>query len=152
MRKKDLIQLGITGVLAIVLIFVLGNASKKPRRLPPRDAKNALPGAIGLPAVSANQVKPQPESGDLYDALEQQAKLIELKRDPFTAVPIVSEKALQSGVDLTGILWDKDKPLAIIDGNVVKKGNRVGNKEVVDIKRDGIILSDGQELFEIKLE
>lgn len=144
MRKKDLIQLGITGVLAVVLIFALSNASKKLRRMPRLDSENALPKPVDLAVVS--------ESKSLYDMLEQQAKLIELRRDPFTAAPITSEKTLQSGVDLTGILWDKDKPLAIIDGEIIKKGERVGSKTVIDIKRDRIILSDGEMLTELKLE
>lgn len=150
MRKKDLIQLGVTGVLMVVLVFALGNASKK-SRLSLRDSKNALPKAIPA-GFLANQAKPQPESRGLYDMLEQQAKSIELKRDPFTAALIVSEKTLKSGVDLTGILWDKEKPLAIIDGDIVKKGERVGTKTIVDIKRDRVILSDGKILSEIRLE
>jgi len=151
MRKKYLIQLGITGILVIVLIFALGNAFKKSRRLPLQDSKDVLSKKVDLAGIAANQAKGS-EGRGLYGMLEQQAKLIDLKRDPFTAVPIVIEKNMQSGVNLTGILWDKDKPLAIIDGNVVKKGNRVGDKQVVDIKRDRIILSDGGELFEVKLK
>ena len=149
MRKKDLIQLGVTGVLVVVLVFALGNAFKKSRLW---DAKNALPKAIDPAGFLANQAKPQPESRGLYDILEQQAKSIELKRDPFTSALIVSEKTLKSGIDLTGILWDKDKPLAIIDGDIVKKGERVGTKTIVDIKRDRVILSDGQIISEIRLE
>jgi hypothetical protein len=151
MPKKDLIQLGITGVLAIVLILVLGNVSKKSQSISLRDSKNALPKAIDLAAVSANSIKPQPESRNLYALLEQQSNSIELRRDPFTAAAIISEKSLHSEISLTGILWDKLKPLAIIDGNVVKKGQRVGNKTIMDIKRDRVILSDGQILSEIRL-
>jgi len=149
MRKKDLIQLGITGVLVIVLFITLGNASKKARL---RNSKSVAFKMVVVPEVLVSQAKKTENSRGLYDMLEQQAKLIELKRDPFTVAPIVSEKTLQSGVDLTGILWDKDKPLAVIDGEIVKKGARVGNKTIVDIKRDRVILSDGAVLSELKLE
>lgn len=152
MPKKDLIQLGITGVLVIVLILALGNVSKKSQPISTRNSKNAWPKAIDLAEVSVNPRKPQPESRALYDLLEQRSNSIELKRDPFTVSPIISEKSLHSEISLTGILWDKLKPLAIIDGNVVKKGQRVGNKTIMDIKRDRVILSDGQILSEIRLE
>lgn len=148
MRKKDLIQLGATVVLAMVLIFILVNASEKSRR---RNLKNVLPKAVDLARVLPDQVK-KVESNDLYNLLEQQSRSIELKRDPFTAVAIMSEKTLQSGVDLTGILWDKDRPLAIIDGEIVKKGARVANKTIVEIRKDRVILSDGQILTELRLE
>ena len=147
MQKKDLIQLGIIVVLATVLIFALGNASKKARA---RNLKNVLPKVADLAVVLPKEIK-KTDSGNLYNMLEQEAKSIELKRDPFTAVPIVSEKTLQSGVDLTGILWDKDKPLAIIDGHIVKKGSRVGGKTIIDIKKDQVIFSDGEVLSELKL-
>ena len=148
MRKKDLIQLGIIGILVIVLILALGNLSKTTRK---RNLKNVLPKAVNLAGVSSSQID-KTDSRSLYAVLEQQSKSIELKRDPFTAAPITSEKVLQSGVDLTGILWDQDKPLAIIDGEIVKKGAHVGNKTIIDIKRDRVIFSDGVILSELKLE
>jgi hypothetical protein len=150
MRKKDLIQLSITGALVIVLAFAWANASKKLQRRHLQNSGVALPQVTGssvVPAVSADN-----QMDNLYNLLEQQSKAIELKRDPFTAAPIISEKSLHSEIALTGILWDKVKPLAIIDGNVVKKGQRVGNKTIMDIKQDRVILSDGQVLSEIRLE
>lgn len=147
MRQKDKIQIIVTGFLVIVLILAFGNASKK---LHARNVK-IKPKAISAPALPVSQGN-QPESKDLYSSLEQQAKLIDLKRDPFTASPIVSENSLSSGTSLTGILWDPLKPLAIIDGNVVREGERVGGKTIMDIKRDRVILSDGEVLSELKLE
>jgi len=146
MRRKDLIEVGIIGILGVVLIFAFGNAA---RRLHNRNASRLKVVDLANQSLGAAD---KIDSRSLYNVLEQEAKSIELRRDPFTSLPILSEKSIQSGFVLTGILWDKIKPLAIIDGEVVKKGNRVGNKVVVDIKRDRVVLSDGQELFEIKLE
>ena len=148
MLKKELVQLGVTGVLVIVLIFALGNAAKKTSM---RKSKNVSSKAKAVAAVLASSAE-KPVNKGLYDLLEQQAQLIELKRDPFTAAPIFSERTLQAGVDLTGILWDKDRPLAIIDGEIVKKGAYVGDKTIVDIKKDRVILSDGKILTELKLK
>jgi hypothetical protein len=150
MRKKDLIQLGVTGVLLVVLILVWANASVKLRR-PLRKPGYVLSG-LGVSVPSPVSRMNNPAGNNLYDLLEQQAKSIVLKRDPFTASPIISEKSLRSELSLTGILWDKANPLAIINGNVVKKGQRVGNKAVMDIRQDRVILSDGQILSEIRLE
>ncbi len=147
MRQKDLIELGITGILVIVLIVAFGNAAKKAHS---RIVKNAHE-AVNFNSVAPNQAE-KIDSRSLYNVLEEEAKSMELKRDPFTTAPIISEKNMQSGFTLTGILWDKVKPMAIIDGDVVKKGGRVGNKVVVDIKKDRVILSDGQDLFEVRLE
>ena len=146
MRRKDLIEIGIIVILAVILIFAFVNAARK------LHSRNAAK----LKIVDLANQSPGPadkiDSRNLYNLLEQESKSIELKRDPFTGALIMSEKSVQSGLALTGILWDKAKPLAIIDGDVVKKGDRLGNKVVVDIKRDRVILSDGQGFFEIKIE
>lgn len=146
-RQKDIVELGVTGILVIVMLFVFGNAAKKSRSRKMKDSRPKTADSAVIPVVAVTTV----DSRGLYNMLEQEVKSIELKRDPFTAVPIISNESLHSEISLTGILWDKAKPLAIIDGNVVKKGERVGNKTVVDIKQDRVILSDGEALSEFKL-
>ncbi|MFA6358223.1 MAG: hypothetical protein WCY09_06125 [Candidatus Omnitrophota bacterium] len=145
MQKKDLIELGVTVILVAVMIFVFSSAIKKSHT---RNAKPKVVELTGLPVSPESAVN----SKDLYNLLLEQANLMELKRDPFTAAPIVIKKNMQSGVALTGILWDKNKPLAIIDGEVVKIGQRVGDKTLIEIKRDRVILSDGETLSEVVLE
>ena len=146
MSKKEQIQIVITGILIVVMIFAFGNAAKVTRQQNLKKVK---------PVAAAASVRGAPsrdiESSNLYDTLETISSRIELKRDPFTAAPIVPDKGLASEVILTGILWDPHKPLAIINGNIVKKGERSGDKTVVDIRRDRIILSDGESLSELKL-
>jgi len=148
MLRKELVKLSAIGVLVTALIFVLGSVFIKAGS---GNLKNTLPKAVSLAADTVTQAK-SVGSGNLYNALEEQAKPLELKRDPFMAVPIVSEKTLQSGVDLTGIIWDENKPLAIIDGEIVKKGSNVNGKTIVEIKKDRVILSDGKIFTELRLD
>lgn len=147
-RQKDIVELGVTGVLVIVMLAVFGNAAKKSRSRDMKDSRPKAADSAVMPVVQVNT----PDSKGLYNMLEQKVKSIQLKRDPFTAASIVSDENSRSVISLTGIFWDKAKPLAIIDGNVVKKGERVGNKMVVDIKQDRVILSDGEALSEFKLQ
>lgn len=141
-------KLGIIGVLLILMLFTFASAVKKPRVL-----NNRKDGGIGqvnlvtMPEAGASSL----DNKGLYDMLEQQVKSIELKRDPFTGAPIILDPAARPEFSLTGILWDKDNPLAIINNNVVKKGERVGRKKIVDIKQDKVILSEEETLSEIKL-
>lgn len=148
MRQKELIQLSITGVLAVVMIFAFNNAIQKTRL---RKMQSIKPATIALaPGLAVQEAKI--DSKNLYNTLLEQVKLLDLRRDPFTAAPIVSEGSIKYGVVLSGILWDKDKPMAIIDGNIVKAGQRVGDQTVMEIRRDRVILSDGENLAEIKLQ
>ncbi|MFA5117250.1 MAG: hypothetical protein WC695_00180 [Candidatus Omnitrophota bacterium] len=53
---------------------------------------------------------------------------------------------------LTGIIWDEKSPRAIIDDIVVGVGERVGEKTVVEIKKDRVILNDGAANSEVLLK
>lgn len=148
MQKKEIIELSITGILVVVMLFAVGNAAKKSRS---RNIKDTLPKVLTSAPLPQEKDK-KIDSQNLYNSLEKQAELIQLKRDPFTAAPIKVEKNIQSGIALTGIIWDKDNPLAVIDGNIVKEGARVGDKTLIEIKQDRVILSDGEAFSEVRLK
>jgi len=150
MRKKDLFEIIITALLLVVLVIVGIRALRKAFL---RNAGRKVGAESGQSlSLSGKQPSAAGENKNFYNFLEQQSASIELKRDPFTAAPIAAEKDLRAEFTLTGILWDKDKPLAIINDEVVKVGERVGNKMVVDIKKDRVTLSDGVALSELRLE
>lgn len=84
------------------------------------------------------------------------------KRDPF--VPLVDNKGrpisvVEGGIQfkisdmyLEGIIWDNEKPMAIINSEVVWAGNKVKGVTVEKIERDKVILSYQNETFELKIE
>ena len=53
---------------------------------------------------------------------------------------------------LSGILWDPKTPSAIVDQQVVVVGDRLDGWRVVDIRKDGVTLSDGKTIKELSLE
>jgi len=150
MQKKDLIELGITSILLVAMVSFIGSAIKKSRQR--KEAANKASVLLSAVTPTVQKEADKVDDANLYNFLEQKAKAMELKRDPFTAVPIAIEKNVQSGIVLTGILWDKIKPLAVINGEILKKGSRVGNKTLIEIRRDRVILTDGEALSEVLLE
>lgn len=68
-------------------------------------------------------------------------------RNPFVFSSAVSQEFI-----LGGILWDVNKPAAIIGGEVVAKGDSVGSCVVVDVQPDRVILNDGEKDIELRLE
>lgn len=77
------------------------------------------------------------------------------KRDPF--VPLVSEGGVYisdaygiSGIKdirLEGIVWDEAKgSIAIINGEIVREGQKIGAAEILRIEKDTVIFNiDGEE-------
>ena len=65
--------------------------------------------------------------------------------DPF-ALPVFSEKRKKeagSAVRLVAILEKGGSRVAVIDKDVVKKGDLIGNEKVVDIGKDRVVLARG---------
>lgn len=70
-------------------------------------------------------------------------------RSPF--MPRKTKARTFTELTLDGILWDKRKPLAVINDEMVGIGDTVGGNTVVDIKEDRVILNDGTTNFQLRL-
>lgn len=131
MEKKDKIQLGITGVLVIILLFFLMRVFEKGKRPVPVKAKE----------FAAEQKVKEP---GLYTRLEQEIKKMDFKRDPFSRQSL-SDLEESQDLHLSGILWDEVNPTAIINDEIVAVGGEINGKKVVEIRKDKVILeADGQ--------
>ena len=131
-----MVEIGITGILILVLLLII----LRPAGMHKKQAK----------PVSSGAVK-QENAGNLFSKLEAETKDMELTRDPFSSAPIVPVKGLQSGLQLSGILWDSNAPTAIINGEVVKVGDRVDAKTVIKISQDKVTLYDNDKEIELIL-
>ncbi len=54
--------------------------------------------------------------------------------------------------DLAGIISFPQPRAAIIDHKIVKKGDQINGKEVIDIEQDRVILKRGEQLYVLKLK
>jgi hypothetical protein len=67
-------------------------------------------------------------------------------RDPFTSPlagkPSVSKAPERAGrgAGLTGIIYSADVRLAIINGEALREGSMVGDKKIVDIRKQSVVL------------
>ena len=77
-------------------------------------------------------------------------------RDPFMSLlpkereSVVSNPGLpiEDGYQLQGILWNSEKPQAIVNGEVVTEGSAVGGAQVIRIEKKGVTLSvNGHEVL-----
>lgn len=131
MEKKDKIQLGITGVLVIILLFFLMHVFEKGKR----------PALVKAKEVATDQTVKEP---GLYTRLEQEIKKMDFKRDPFSRQSL-SDLEESQDLHLSGILWDEVNPTAIINDEIVAVGGEINGKKIVEIRKDKVILeADGQ--------
>ncbi len=147
-RKK--IALILIIVLAIVfLVFLMSTlkkVSKKPKAVPVVERKIALtkhrePTTKGSPAKSR---------AERAETEEEIASLV-WGRDPFV---LVETGAVETGapISLGGIIWDKKRPKAMINNEIYKVGDKIGNIEIVDIKRNSVLIKVDGKIREISLD
>ncbi|UCB57584.1 MAG: hypothetical protein JSV30_03105 [Candidatus Omnitrophota bacterium] len=57
-----------------------------------------------------------------------------------------------SDLDLSGIIWDKSAPYAIINGMIVRPGDEISGKIIKDIEPNSVVLTDGQNDYILELK
>lgn len=143
MANKKVIVLIILSLLAVVSLFY-GMLS------PPKTKRREI-SAKGENLSSEARV---PSKGSLIKS-ERRAKKTEFTS--WGKNPFIPEKepviiAPDEGITLKGILWNKNKPKAMINDYTVSEGDKIEGNKVVRIKEDSVILNNGSADFEVKLK
>lgn len=169
MTKKDTQQLYIIGGLISVLVFFIVKGMMDTKKPPPKPkspplASQAAPTVTSAPmgihespasrARAVKQSSQQPvavnidEMGKgLFARLSRETKELDIGRDPFSKV----KKKTARGPYLSGISWEEENPMAVINGEIVGIGSEIAGYVVVDVQQDRVILNKGMEDFELRM-
>lgn len=113
------------------------------------------PGQTAQPPKSA-PVKLKRDSSVQLKKEEMESLLNELKRkNPFSPQHFNETKIEgKKEIELEGIMWDNQKPFAVIDGAVLAEGDSLDGKKVIKIRNESVILDNQgrQEILKIKLK
>jgi len=142
--EKQQKQIIVTSVLVIILIIAWINAFKVIKQKS-KKASPAPAAPSSVPKSRPSETKPK----QLVHAREEEG--LEWVRCPFSGKIYSSLKGEVVDLKLMGILWDEQKPRAIINNKAVSANDTIGTYTVVEIKKKSVILNDGSRIFEIKL-
>ena len=141
---KEVKQLIIVGVLAVFLIFALLNSfKKKPSKKIAPENKPAAKATTGIKAASpAANI---PVDNKILGSQKQRLGL-EWGRDPFN---MATDKEFQlADLKLKGISFGENKQgYAFVNNEIVRKGDRVGDYEVVEVEKDKVLLRKAGQSF-----
>lgn len=140
MQNKKLIILIILSIGAVISLIY--GITAQPRRK--STVSTQQPAAIKeeVSAARIEKIIPAERSAKRSD-------YITWGRNPFS--PVEAPVKVVTKLTLNGIMWDEERPLAIINDNVIGIGGKVGENRVVEIKRNSVILNDGISNFELNL-
>lgn len=140
---------------ALVVIFaalVAGNLKNSSKKKPVPAA--AAESAKEEPAAKSDQPREPVDTAAANQKIEEsQKERAELAwgRNPFSAIK-ASKEFQKTHLELKGISLGQDKnAFAFINNEIVKKGDVVGNYEVVEIEKDKVMLRKGGQSFYITL-
>ncbi len=139
MQDKKVIALIVLTVLAVASLIYGVTASPKGR------AKSA---------AAKGQVVATPSQSGASAALPTARRAKRSQYKTWKRSPFVSGQASSSPSELTltGIIWNKSKPKAMIGDAIVSKGDTIGENKVIDIQPNKVILNDGTKDFELQIE
>ncbi len=89
--------------------------------------------------------------------LEKNESQYKWGNDPFLVPKNMRHKGQEgalriNGMVLNGIIYKSGGGVAIINNKIIKKGDIVSGKKLVEILKDRVILSDGDEKIELMVE
>lgn len=157
MQKKTAIQLGVI-VVASVALVILGVPLFKKSENPKKPLRPAA-GVEASPAQTAAKLDHPGQTIKLgsikddkfYERLSRVTEALPLDRDPFSFA-YTGPKSSREGLELVGILWEGEKPTAIINQSFLGVGDATDQFNVVRIQQDRVVLRDRTGEFELRLK
>lgn len=157
MQKKVAIQLGVIVIATCALVFLsvpllkkAGNA-KKSQALHVASKPSPKTGSVLSDSPGQTIKLRQIKDDKFYERLSRVAEALPIDRDPFSFV-FTGPKSPRDGLELTGILWEGEKPTAIINQAFLNVGDSNDQFSVIEILQDRVILKDRTGEFELRLK
>ncbi len=149
--KKAQLELIIICVCVIIIVFsIAGNLKNKAAK------KITLPSAAA-PAPAASEqaasipIAPAVTPAKIIKAQQERTKL-NWGRDPFALSSDIDKENQKTELQLKGISFGKDKnAFAFINNEIVKKGDKVSDYEIVEVEKDKVLLRKGSRSFYLAL-
>lgn len=143
----------VLGVLASVMVFIYLRAFKGSA---PQAEAVVSASVEEVLAVDLGQESSSPKlihlpAGDLNqrEAQRQQAGQMQWGRDPFSRGSTGNQAG---GLSLSGILWDAQSPIVIINGQMLSIGEEVEGYRITQITPEYVAVTDGTETFQLQNE
>ena len=155
--KRSRIEVFITALMVIVFVLIFVNSIRKILASKQQStginyiSADTFKDMIRRDGIAADtsQVK---EQNPYQDAIAQE-DLLPWGRDPFSEKgSLIGQDTGISDLKLEGILLHHGShPQAIINGEMVGKGDTIATVTIVDIEKDEVTVSDGEKQYKLRL-
>jgi len=142
--RQQLQFVALTGLgLVCVMVYVRAfRITPAPAVAPHAPAASPAPQTASIPAAETATASPATRA-----AQRTYAGTLAWSRDPF----LRGGGQVSTGLNLSGIIWDHVRPMAMINGTPVTVGEEVEGFRVVDIQSDRVTLTDGTTTHQLRV-
>ena len=142
-------QLILLVALLGVLVAVYARVFRQSPRPPSASTTARVTGSLSpSPSKDAAAARTLPGSSEQRRAQRERSGVLVWSHDPFTRGATTGDL---SGLSLSGILWDPQQPVAIINGQTVQVGQELEGYRIIAIGPDRVSVSDGAQTFQLLL-
>ena len=155
--NKQKTQIAVTAFLIITFIFIMGNSirnitssgtgTKESKIITPDKFKEIIDSTKHKTSITLKDT-----SVSKYKKEIASIEATGWGRDPFSKrSALLGGGEFISDFKLEGILWDESQPTAIINGEILKEGDKIGSAKIVQIQKDSVIINDGSKDYRLNL-
>ena len=134
------------GALVCVMVAVYARAFAPHHAAPPHLAMVAASVAAAIPAPGQAVASGGRVAADHRAAQRAASQQVAWGRDPFLRGRTTDAT---SDLTLSGILWDANQPMAIINGQTLHVGDHLEGYRVTEITQDRVSVSDGTQILQL---
>lgn len=135
---------GMSLFLAILICVLIAGCGKNV----PDSEKSKQP----YPQVTDHELLAPVNEPQKQDYTEELLSSQKYGRDnPFNPIFNKIDSSKQTTLIIEGIVWDKERPMIIINNEIIGIGDNVDGNTVVEIKDNSVILNDGVKDFELRV-
>lgn len=144
--KKEQKQAVIFGVL-ILFAVLLSMRTFFQSKTPVEQAVD-VPGDVMTAGLPSGRV----DFFELEQRFQDERPQLEWVRNPFEFPPKeVTKKEGLEGLNLTGIIYDKESPVAVINDIIVHEGEEIEGAKVLEIRSDSVVFEKEGKTYTLKL-
>ena len=148
-----LVVLGGVIIAVYARAFHRPTAPSRPATPLPTETQLAVSHEVGaaspVPSSTLSAIPILPEKSPQHEAQRKEAVRLSWGRDPFAQDLPAKQAAI--ALALTGILWDANQPMAIINGRTLSVGQELDGYRVTSISPDHVSLTDGNHTLELSI-
>ena len=153
-KREKIIGIIMLAVIAIWGIMYLPKLRQgKVEIIKPIERPPEKPIRISGPKKSGIEPLEQFDIQRVVEQMKSKSERIDISsvRDPFKKLELKITELDFSDLVLSGIMWDEEAPLVIINNQILKEGDTISGFVIGEIRKDEVILTKGTEGYSLKV-